>query len=255
MRAISLATLLASTSAVANPSVTLPRGTVSATVTTEINASADVMGSPSSIAPDLSFGLGDDLTVSLVHSSFATTGFRGSAGLGFCIADECLYRYNNVGLELTHALTRGRFASGVTLGVFENNVYQRWTSGKIGGRLRATIGDVVIASNPSMFFALSDRDGADMNRDRLFLPVSAMYRLAPSASLGVTTGFKAALDDVAGSYEIAAGALCQYTFSPMWSAGASWVHGKIIGGDAAVPAGTSGVDFRALQLWVTMTAN
>jgi hypothetical protein len=248
-----LPSLLASASALANPSVTLPRGTVSATVTTEINASQDVMGSPSSIAPDLSIGADDNLTISLVHSSFATTGFRGSAGLGFCVADECLYTYNNVGLEATHAATRGRFASGVTVGLYANNIYQRWVSGKVGGRIRATLGDVTLASNPSVFIALSHRDGADMNRHRLFLPISAMYRLAPAVSLGIATGFKAALDDVVGSYEIAAGALCHYTFSPTWSAGASWVHGKIVGGDMALPAGASGVDYRALQLWLTLT--
>lgn len=245
--------LVASTPALAEPSVTLPSGTIAATVTTEINASDDVMGSPSSIAPDLSIGATDDLSFSLIHSTFGTTGFRGGAGLGFCVADACQYPYNNAGLETTYSVTRGRIASGVSAGFYGTNIARRWFAAKLGGRVKATLADVTIASNPSVFIALGERDGVDGNRDRLYLPVSAMVRLAKPASVGLATGFKAALDDVSGTYEIAAGALFQYTFSPAWSAGASWVHGKIVGGDMTLPASASGIDYRALQLWLTLT--
>ena len=66
--------------------LTLPSGAFNALVTTEVNLASDSAAEPWSIAPDLGYGVTDDLTLMLVHSTYATTGFRGSAGSGLCLA-------------------------------------------------------------------------------------------------------------------------------------------------------------------------
>src|SRR6185503_7587957 len=66
------------------PSVTLVQGAVLVSMTLEMSLAASDAGVPASLAPDISGGITDDLTISLVHSGSAMTGFRGGAGAGFC---------------------------------------------------------------------------------------------------------------------------------------------------------------------------
>jgi hypothetical protein len=246
------ASALFSITAHAGPGVSLDQGRVQATLTTEINTSEDRAGSPISSAPDVSYGVTDDVTLSIVHSTFAMTGFRGAAGGGVCIAD-CAHRYDNVGAEGLYGFARGPLAAGVVGGVLVTSIDRGFAALKFGGKLRATSGRIVIASSPSVFVALSHRDDAMPNRDRLWLPVSASYKVAPPFSVGVAGGFKAPLDDVSGGYEIAAGVVAQYTIASDLSAGASWIQGRILGGDVALPEGASGWDARALQIWLSLT--
>lgn len=249
MRSLLVVCLTGSSVAVAAPGVTLPSGSVSTTITTEINASNDVMGSPSSVAPDLSFGVTDELTLSMVTSSFAMTGFRGASGAGACFGDACVRVFNNVGAEGVYGLT-ARF--GVVAGVMATNIDEGWFSAKLGGKLRVPAGRVTFSSSPSVFVALDDRN-INANRDRVYLPLAAQVRIVPALSVGCSTGVKAPIDNVQSAWEVAAGANVQLSLAPWWSAGASWVHGKLLGGSIALPEGTSGWDFRAIQVWFSVT--
>src|ERR1044071_3122139 len=64
------------------PSVTLRQGVVAGSVAIEASVSAGNVFAPLSIAPDLSVGITDELTLSAVHSGSALSGFRGGAGAG-----------------------------------------------------------------------------------------------------------------------------------------------------------------------------
>lgn len=235
------------------PGSTLPGGAVNAVITVEIDASAGSFGDPLSVAPDLSVGVTEDLTLAVVHSTFGRTGFRGSAGAGICVTDACAHTYDAVGLEALHAVVRGPLAVVANAGIHATSFDRGHHVAKLGAKLRYRIGELVIASLPSVFVVLTGRDDAIPNRDRIWLPVSAVHPIAGPLSAGLATGFKGPLDDLGDGYEIAAGAFVQYALSPQASLGASWVHGRIIGGDAALPPGTSGLDFRAIHLWVTAT--
>ncbi len=81
-----------------------------------------------------------------------------------------------------------------------------------------------------------------------------MVGVAQGFSAGAAVGLKAPLDDTAGDgYEIAVGVLATYAPSSAALVGASWIHGKLLGGSAALPAGTSGIDSRACHVWITAT--
>jgi hypothetical protein len=245
--------LLGAAPAAAQPGLTLRQGAVSGTLTVEIDASADQFGEIASIAPDLAFGVTDELTLSLIHSTFGRTGFRGAAGGGICATDGCANTYDNAGVEALYALRGDPLALAANVGVHATSFDRGFFAAKLGAKARYKYARITFAFLPSVTIALGHRNDEMPNRDRLWLPVSGMYNVSGGLSFGASTGFKTPLDDVSAGYEIAAGLLAQYAYSPAVSFGASWVHGKIVGGSQALPDDTSGLDSRAIQLWISAT--
>jgi hypothetical protein len=238
--------------ATAGPGLTLPEGGVNATVTLELDASSDRFADTASVAPDLAAGVTEHLTLALIHSTFGRTGFRGVAGAGICATDTCADTYDNAGLEALYSLRRGALAIAANGGVHATSFERDFYVAKLGAKLRYGAGRATLAALPSVTVALTERDAMAPNRDRLWLPVSATFAIAHGLSLGASTGLKGPLDDTFGDgFEIAAGVLATYTHSPRLTLGASWVHGKLLGGDVAVPEAMDGVDSRAVQVWVS----
>jgi hypothetical protein len=248
---IALCALVASP-AYANPLLPLPAGGVNATLHLEQDVSSGQLGELVSLAPDLAVGVTRELTLSLVHSTFGRTGFRGAAGSGLCASDACARTYDNAGVEALYTLRRGSLAIAGNAGVHATSLHRDFYVAKLGGKLRLQRGRLAITSAPSVFVAATERDAMSPNRDRLWLPVVASVRAGNGVAVGATTGFKAPLDDVGGAYEVAAGVMIQYTPSSELSFGASWVHGKLVAGDA-LPADTTGFDSRALHIWISAT--
>lgn len=234
-------------------SMTLREGAVNALVNVEIDMSSGAAGEIVSIAPDVSFGATPDLTLSVIHSVIGRTGFRGAAGAGLCVTDTCAHTYDNVGLEATYSLARGPFALAANGGVHAWALDAGFYVVKVGAKARYTVDRLSVTMLPSVTIAVTERDAMPANRDRLWLPFLFMYGVGGGLSLGVGTGFKAAFDDIGNTYEVAVGGVAQYVVSPALTLGGSWIHGKMLGGDAVIPAGESGVDFRALHLWVSTT--
>src|SRR5262245_50613908 len=67
------------------PSVTLRHGVFAMHIAVEASVSSGNVLAPASVAPDVSVGVTDDFTLSVVHSGSALNGFRGSAGWGICV--------------------------------------------------------------------------------------------------------------------------------------------------------------------------
>ena len=89
--------------------MTLPAGRVFVEVFAEINLSADAALKPLSIAPDLWYGVNDELTVGLVHSARGATGLFGATGNGLCLTGEdngCAKIYNNLGIDARYHFYR-----------------------------------------------------------------------------------------------------------------------------------------------------
>lgn len=235
-------------------SVTLPDGAINATVMLEIEASAGAFGEATSVAPDLSYGATSNLTLSLVHSTFARTGFRGVAGAGLCIGDACPAGvYDNAGLEATYSVRRGTFAAAANAGVHATSIDRTFYAAKLGAKLRWQLGRITIVSIPSVLLAVTERDAMTPNRDRMLLPVAASFAVTRPFALGIGTGYKVALHDIDGTSEMALGAFATFSVSPALAFGTSWIHGKLVAGDASLPDGASGVDFRALHFWISAT--
>lgn len=240
-------------------SLTLPAGKLNVIATVEVDATAAKAGKPTSLAPDVSYGVSESLTVSLLHSTFALTGFRGSAGRGLCLTGEdkgCVKPYNNVGAEALYSLARGPLALAVNAGVHATNLDAGFYAAKAGLRLRAQRGALSLTVAPSALVALNKRDATPANKDQVFIPVLAMYKAAPTMSFGFGSGVKGPLDGLGDAWEVSLGALVTYAVSPRLGLGTSLVFGKLWGGadDPPAPAAPAvGPRYRAVQVWASVT--
>jgi hypothetical protein len=241
------------------PGLTLPAGAFSALVTTEVNLASDSAAEPWSIAPDLGYGVTEDLTLMIVHSTYATTGFRGSAGSGLCLAGDdsgCVKPYGNVGGEAHYGFLRGPFSLAAVGGVHaafrEDMAGDDMTllSGKLGARTRWTAGQVVAMFTPSLFVGLDERDS---NKESVWLPVAAGYKIVPQVTAGMGTGINGPIEDFDESFRIPIGVWASVAPRPNAIAGASFTFGRITGGSAMRDMDQTGTDFRALQVWLGYT--
>jgi hypothetical protein len=220
---------------------------VQATLTVETDVSANRDGNTSSLAPDLAVGVHHDLAFALIHSTYGRTGFRGAAGGGLCTGDGCAATYDTAGVEALYALTPGIL---IDPGLYATSFDEGFYVAKLGAKLH-TRGRVMWAVLPSVSLALTHRGAVPDNPDRAWLPFEVRVGVTRRVVLGVMTGAKTTFDDPEGTYEVAAGALAEVAVTRDMAIGASWVHGKLLAGNVARPDDMSGIDSRALQIWLT----
>ncbi|MBE7450564.1 MAG: hypothetical protein HS111_17190 [Kofleriaceae bacterium] len=243
------------------PGLTLGQGKLNVAVNLELELSQDRVGKPFSISPDVSYGVTPDLTVALVHSRFATTGFRAAAGGGLCLAGDdggCVAVYNNVGLEGWYSVARGPTSIAVGGGVHALNLDAGFYNLKLGARLRHVAGKLGFHALPSVIVAVTERDdgaGNRLNKDTLWVPVQVTYNLAP-LTVGLGTGVKGALSGFGDAYQIPLGFMALYAVDKTTTVGASWVFGQVISGATNPPDPSPPVEgfaLRGVQLWGSRT--
>lgn len=245
--------------------LTVRQGGVVLQVNAEMGLDTGKAFKPVSIAPDLSVGLTDELTIAVEHSSAALTGFRGSAGSGLCIVskeDGCPSVYRQGGLEALYSVATGDTAVAIDGGLVVKDLRPASTDkldyiAKIGAKGKFTAGAFSLAAAPSLWIALSNRNVNDangvstkLNRDQLWFPVTAWVSPIPELSLGVGSGIKGQLSQFADYYTIPVGGLVQVAVNRHFQLGASFIFGAIAGGDS-IKNPDPGADARALQVWLT----
>ena len=234
----------------AAPGVTLKKGAINVQLAFEANLSKDAVIKPFSIAPDVAYGVTPELTVSVVHSGYAMTGFRGSAGAGLCVAGEengCLKVYNAVGLEGLYGLLAGPLSLGANVGLHARSLSDPFIGAvKLGLKGKYTAGATSVVFLPSINVAVTERETAP---DRLWLPVGLLYKVAPPVTLGLGAGVKVLDLGAAGdTWQLAVGLNGQYALNPEVVLGAAFTFGAITGGGDPPE-----LDGRFLQCWVGYT--
>jgi hypothetical protein len=240
-------------------SLALPAHKLSLALTAEIETGAGKLGEPVALAPDVAYGVTRDLTVSLVHSKFAVTGFRAVTGGGFCLGGDaaCPHVYNNAGAEALYSLRRGPFAVAAIGGAHAMDFDAGFVDAKLGLRARYAHGRASLLASPSVLIALTERTdamGARRNKDLLYVPVLASYKLIDPLAIGIGSGVKGSLTQLGSTWEVPLGVVASYAVDPSITIGASFVFGKLIGGadDPAMGPPATGADFRGTQLWVVV---
>lgn len=241
-------------------SMTLRQGVVAGAVTLEVSFARDKPRAepfePTSIAPDVAVGVTDDLTIGLINSSSALTGFRGSAGAGLCLTGpdgHCAHVYSTGGLEALYSLAKGPAAiaanAGFLLTSFTPEVHEDL---KLGFKMKLSDGDVFALFSPSVWIALDDRYArAVPHKDQIWAPISLWVKTGKTA-LGVGTGVKGPMKDFKDNWSVPIGLAAQYTLTPRASIGASFVFGKMLAG-SGVP--NPGADASAVQVWINVASN
>jgi hypothetical protein len=236
-------------------SMTLKQGAVFVQVNAEMSMSKDKVLEPLSLAPDISYGVNDDLTVSLIHSTAAFTGFRGGSGLGLCVTGTdggCANVYNNVGAEGLYSLLKGNFAVAAKAGVLTEFVdvameSKTFLQAKVGANTRYTMGNVFVQFNPAVWIPLNETDA---NKPQIWLPVALWVKVMPPLSLFAASGLKGATSNAMDAgfgdlYTINLGGGAQYTINKAVAVGGSFIFGTMFGAPD-----TTGPDSRAVHLWL-----
>jgi len=240
--------------------MTLRQGVVAGAITLEVSFAKDKPRAepfePTSIAPDIAVGVTDDLTIGLINSSSALTGFRGSAGAGLCLTGtdgHCAHVYSTGGLEALYSLAKGPAAiaanAGFLLTSFTPEVHEDL---KVGFKMKLSDGNVFALFSPSVWIALDDRYArAVPHKDQIWAPISLWVKTGKTA-LGVGTGVKGPITDFKDNWSVPIGLAAQYALQPRASIGASFVFGKMLAG-SGVP--NPGADASALQIWINVASN
>jgi hypothetical protein len=229
--------------------LTLRRGTLGVTMTFEMNLSKGSAFEPASIAPDISYGVTDELTLSVVHSGFATTGFRGSAGSGLCITGEergCGKLYNNAGVEALFDLVRGEFAAAGVVGLHLLSFDPQLLAARVGVQTSFRAGRAIGTFAPSVLVGITERDAG--NKGGLFLPASIGTSVSPPLFLALGGGLATPFGDLGGGWTLRLGMIARYRVARSTFVAASLFLPRLAGGDSI--AGT-GLDARTANLWVT----
>ena len=244
------------------PSITLPEGKVRVETTVETEMSTSKLAKPVSIAPDLSFGAANDLMLGIVTSKFATTGFRGSAGGGFCATganDGCAHVFNAGGVEAWYSLRKGALATALGGGPYATNIDQGFYAFKLGFKARIGLGRFVSTLSPSVFVAATKRTdyfGEPVDKDAIYAPVSMGVRVTKSATLAVGSGVKGTIQGWDQSWTVPLGVSATLAATAEFTVGASWTFGSLITGGTNPPPpmdAVEGMDLRVLQVWASYT--
>jgi hypothetical protein len=167
--------------------LTLPGGKLFLDAFLEVSLSKDAAFKPVSLAPDLWYGISDDLTLGLVHSGRGATGIFGGAGDGLCITGKdngCTKFYNNLGVDGRYQLLR---KAGLSLaadgGLYARSLDPFQLSLKLGVLARLHKEAFSFELDPSLFIGLTKRDEGLGNKQYLAAPATFMYALTPKLGL------------------------------------------------------------------------
>lgn len=237
----------------------LPDAGLRLDVTAEMELSSNRVARPFDVAPDLWLGATDDVTIGVVESRYAATGFRGSAGSAFCLTGEsrgCPALYNNAAVEGWAAVLRGPFSLVAGGGVYGVNFVRSFYDAKLGMKARAKLGPMALLTMPSVFFAVSGRDAAaPRNRDQLYWPI-ALALQAQGATLAIGSGVKGPLSNLGSEWQVPVGVSASYAFGDV-TLGASFTFGVLFSGQTNPPPpmpAVEGTDLRVAQVWLSYSS-
>ncbi len=233
--------------------LTLPGGKLFLDAFLEVSLSKDAAFKPVSLAPDLWYGINDDLTLGLVHSGRGATGIFGTYGNGLCFTGKsngCANPsgtskvYNHVGVDARYQLLR---KTGISVagdgGLYVNYFDPFQLALKLGAVGRFHTGAVSVELDPSLFFGMTKRSAG--NKEVLTVPATFMYAVTPkvgvAAQLALSLPFQTTELTMFG---LSVGV--QYFITDQLILDAVFSLPAMFGG-SAVP---DGVDMRALTLGV-----
>lgn len=195
------------------------------------------LGEPILLAPELRYGLSDELQLGVTHTFH--TFFPPS---GLCVSGEenkCPKIYNAIGAEAEYALTRGgnldlSARAGITIGRFDPEFALGATAGL---EIRFRGGNVALIVDPNLYIGIVERDtfpfgmADDTHPDYLFLPVTFQYQLDTQAALYLVSGLNTPLKDMGDFYQIPAGVGAVYALNNRMDAGLELNFANVAGQD------------------------
>jgi hypothetical protein len=239
--------------------MTLPAGRVLVEAFFEANLSKELVFKPFSIAPDIWYGVSDELTVGLVHSSHGAVGSFGGAGAGLCLAGKdngCAKVYNNIGIDARyHVWRQPGMALAVDGGLYAGPFDPFTLSVKLGavGRWQGAALSAELA--PSIFIGMTQREPEDGgagvefvsgNKEIIHLPLSLFYAVMPKLGVGGQLFVRVPTSETADTWNLGGSLGAQYHANEKLRIDAAFTLPLLAGGDAL----ETGADVRTMTLGV-----
>jgi hypothetical protein len=223
----------------------------------EMEMSKGAAGKAISLSPDVFYGVNEKLTVGLVHSFQATTGFMGGSGSSLClIGDLCGDVYNGFGLDARYQLKSGKVSIAGNAGIQALNIDPFQLLLKLGvvGRWRPSpTSKLAVDFQPAVFFGITEREPAvpmmgvvvQTNKEIVAVPATLLYAIKPNISLALQTGVILPLDDPGARFLIPASLGASYWVNNQITIDAAFTLFALAGGS---DIGNTGVDGRTLTI-------
>lgn len=228
---------------------TLPKGKLQLNAMIEMNLSKDAAFKPVSIAPDLWYGVNDDVTIGLVHSGLGATGFIGNVGDSLCVTgsgNNCAHLYNNVGLD---GRIRLKKPLALDVGLYITSIADPFQlAGKLGLDGRWNFGSISLEIQPSLFIGFTNRDPMTTgtaviarNTETLYVPATVAYAISPKFDLALQAGVVLPFDNTSDAWRIPLSVAARVAATPRFGIGLAFTFPDLIGG-------TSTAESRSLTL-------
>ena len=231
--------------------MTLPQGRLLVQGFIEMNLSADAAFKPVSLSPDVWYGVRDDISVGLTHSTSGTGGFYGGAGNSLCLTGEdngCGGLYRNVALLGRYSLIDTGLGVAVGGGLVVSDIDPFTVGIQINAVGRWEHDALAVVFQPSVYLGLNQREGVagvGGNTEAIALPVAAMYDVMPALAVGLQTGLTLGLSDIASQWTVPLSLGGRYVVTPgIWADLVFSLPVLATGNDLAA----SGFDVRVLTL-------
>ncbi|HEX4421579.1 MAG TPA: hypothetical protein VH165_26870 [Kofleriaceae bacterium] len=173
---------------IARPLV-LDAGTFDLRLTAEINIQSSLVSKPTSLAPDVWWGVLPRWTIGVIHSDASVDQLTTSAT--FCVRESdispCDRRYRGTGLDVLFDALDGPLAVAPRLRVLLRDVDPWKPATTIGAALRWVHGRIAISGDPYLRLPLAN--AALGNRPAIDLPIWLAVQPAVGWQLGLGTGY------------------------------------------------------------------
>jgi hypothetical protein len=181
--------------------LTLSKGMLGIHADIVSNLSSGKGGKPVNIAPNLYYGVTDQLTIGVAENPEAE--FL-PVGYGLCLGGTyCNNKFfNNVSGDLLFSLARAPTMELVFHGGIDLAPLSPFTVSGRGGVLMKFIasGPIAIMADPSVSAGITGRGPPTNNREYLNVPIRVGYQAAPQANVGLIADINGALDPPMGTF-------------------------------------------------------
>lgn len=221
-----------------------PAGMLAVRLLLDVNMSADNIGKPISLAPDLYYGVTDKLQIGLLHDG--PMGWQARPGLGLCLTGKdngCPKVYDNIGFDMMYGLAFGALHLSAHGSLFVSSFDPSTTSLALGVAGKVHVSErVAVLFDPKIGIALSDRG---TNDDALYIPLELEYQLGAPTTFKVLSGISGAWSKLGDTYQAPLGLGLVQNLTTHVDLGARFSFDNLLGQQ---PQGVGRADTRSLAI-------